>query len=107
MEGQDERDRRIDALTGERYKTPGGAAAAITEVTALINAEIAEYAQAEQDETFAGFADTAFGDRLRRWLNKLEDLLRAIAKEFVALSYTLTISWPLGVSVSLTWPGST
>ncbi len=96
MEGQDERDRRIDALTGERYETPGGAAAALTEVTALINAEIAEYERIQRDEAFAGFADSAFGNRLRRWLNKLEQLLKSIANEFKALSYTLTVSWPMG-----------
>jgi len=109
MEGQDERDgreERIDALTAERYKTPGGATAAITEVTALINTEIAAYARSEPDETFAGFAGTAFGDRLRRWLDRLEHLVREMAKEFAALSYTLTVSWPLGVSVSVTWPGN-
>jgi hypothetical protein len=39
-------------------------------------------------------------------LEKLEAMLKKIAKQFAAMSYSITVSWPMGVSVTVTWtPG--
>jgi hypothetical protein len=39
-------------------------------------------------------------------LEKLEAMLKKIAKQFAAMSYSITVSWQMGVSVTMTWtPG--
>ena len=102
-----EQDARIDTLTGDTYASPGDALAAVTEAAAIINAAIsAEHERTPNVETFAGFGGSDFGDRIRKWLNKLEEMLKAIAKQFAALSYSISVSWPMGVSISVTWSPS-
>jgi len=99
-----EADARIEALAAQEYETPGAALAAVTEATAIINNQIkAEQERSPGTESFAG----DFGDRLRRLLEKLEAMLKKIAKQFAAMSYSITVSWQMGVSVTVTWtPGS-
>jgi hypothetical protein len=102
-----EQDARIETLTGQAYESPGDALAAVTEVAAIVNAAIsAEHERIPSVETFAGFAESDFSDRIRKWLNKLELMLKAIAEQFAALSYSITVGWPMGVSITVTWPPS-
>jgi hypothetical protein len=102
----DDPDARIEALTTHDYETPGAGLAAATETAAIINNEIkAEDERRPRGEGFTGFGDD-FGDRLKKWLDKLEQLLKRIAQEFVAMSYSVTVAWPWGVSVTVTWTPS-
>jgi hypothetical protein len=102
-----EQNARIETLTGHTYDSPGDALAAVTETAAIINAEIdAERQRVALVEGFAGFGEGDFGERIRKWLNKLEEMLKKIAEQFEALSYTITVSWPMGVSISVTWSPS-
>jgi hypothetical protein len=98
-------DERIELLTSGSYDDQGQALAAMTEVVSIVNMELqAESARAPQpgaEEFFGGAA----GDRIRQWIEKLARMLKKIAEQFEAMSYTITVgvAWPPGVSVSVTW----
>jgi hypothetical protein len=96
-------DARIESLTEAEYATPGEALAAATETAALISDAIT--AEHDRAETFTGFGPD-LSDRLKRWIDKLEKRIKRIAHQFGALSYTLTVGWPWGVQVSVTWAPS-
>ena len=98
-----EADAQLDSVTGRSYESEGDALAAIAEATAIINREIeAEYARAGAPGA-EGFARGDFGERLRKWIEKLSQLVKQVAKQFAALSYSITVSVPLGVSVTIGW----
>jgi hypothetical protein len=97
-------DARVEMLTSQDYETPGDALAAITETTAVINTAIADE-QKRSPETFLGFGGD-FGDKLRKWLDKLEQLVKRIAKAFGALNYSISVQWPWGAGVTIGWAPS-
>lgn len=98
-----EQDARIETLTEQEFDTPGEALAAATEVSAIINSSIAAEQQRVGDVGTLSALGGDLGDKLRKWLDKLEQLVKKIAAQFGALSYSLTVGWPLGVSVTITW----
>jgi hypothetical protein len=103
----DAADARVDELAQRSYSDTGEAFAALTETTAIINR--AMKSEAERPIAGAGvvgFGGGDIGDRIRNWINKLEEMLRVIAKQFRAMSYSVAVNWPLGVSVSVTWTPS-
>ena len=92
----DEAGARLDALAEASYASSGDAFAALDEATRTINQGVA---RSRAD----GLTEESVGDRLRRWIDKLEEVVRAIAKQLSAASYSIGVSWPAGVSVSISW----
>lgn len=72
--------------------------AALAQMTAVINAELADTTVAGTD-LVAG--DT--GERLERWIERLRAVAEKVVDEFGALSYSITVGLPAGVSVTVTW----
>jgi hypothetical protein len=96
-----EADQRLDDLAAGSYADEGDALAAITEAISIINGEItAQQARATLPDA-EGLA--GIGDVIRKWIEKLARMVKAIADQFAAMSYTIGVSWPAGVSVSITW----
>lgn len=94
-------DDRLDALAARQFGDEGDAFAAITEAVSIINGEIAAQ---QARATMAGAEGLApIGDVIRHWIEKLVAMVRAIAEQFAAMTYTIGVNWPLGVSVSISW----
>jgi hypothetical protein len=94
-------DERLDELAGRPYQDEGDALAAITEAISIVNGELAAQ---QARATMAGAEGLApIGDVIRRWIEKLARMVKAIAEQFEAMTYTIGVNWPLGVSVSISW----
>jgi hypothetical protein len=97
MAGSDE---RIDLLASQSYDNEGAAFAALSEAVSIVNGEMeAAHVRGTTTEAFAGDV----GQNLRKWIARLTEMVKAIVRQFNAMSYTIGVSWPAGVSVSITW----
>jgi hypothetical protein len=81
----------LDELEGREFENEDDAFASIAVVAAAIN------------ETWESLAAIERQRRLREWLRRLHAVTRRAAEQFGALSFSITVSFPLGVSVSVTW----
>src|SRR5215208_1906309 len=106
ISGYHEPDVRLDSLVARDYDDEGDALAAIVEATAIINREIEmDYARARESGV-EGFAAGDIGDRLRKWIKKLVEFVKSVARRFSALSYSISVSAPFGVSATVSWSSS-
>ncbi len=88
------------AIYGERdFADEAEALAAIAHVAIAINEE---WASQEQEAVTWTMEDRE--KRLREWLEKLVEIVKRVVKQFAALSYAITVSFPLGVSATITFP---
>jgi len=72
--------------------------AALAQMTAVINAELSG-ATADGTDALA----PATGERLERWIERLRAVAEEVVHQFGALSYSITVGLPAGVSVTVTW----
>jgi hypothetical protein len=87
-------DAQLDAVVGRRPASKADALASIAEATAIINRQIdVEYTRAGGPGV-EGFAAGDIGDRLRKWIEKLTELVEGIARQFSAVSYSITVGVP-------------
>jgi len=116
----------LDRLTVETEEQAAEAFAEIVELVAVINAELSEEpdptasappstgrqwtvdygpSQAASLQVTAALArvgvKSSILDKLKKWLNKLQAKLKQIARAFKALSYTIGVSGPVPISVSV------
>jgi hypothetical protein len=116
MNGYDAVDRRLDQLAQTRYTDSASALAALAEATGLVNEALAADPDdmtvrgvvMESDLTITAglLRSDDLRDRLRRWIEKLREAARVVARQFSALSYSVSVSFPGGVSVGVTWATS-
>jgi len=117
MNEQEAVDRRLQELSQTRFSDPADGLAALLEAAGAVNEALA----AESDETtlrgveargetlslyhiqpsFLRSSDVR--ERLRRWIEKLRQIAKSIAEQFQALSYSVSVSIPGGVSVGVSW----
>jgi len=72
--------------------------AALAQMTAVINAELSCTTAAGTDALAP-----ATGERLERWIERLRAVAEEVVHQFGALSYSITVGLPAGVSVTVTW----
>ncbi|HZQ82272.1 MAG TPA: hypothetical protein VFB25_09895 [Gaiellaceae bacterium] len=85
-------DAQLRALEGREWRSAAEALAAVAEATASINAHVAGVAQ-----------DRAVPDRLEHWIERLSAIAADVARTFDAFTYSVGVSIPGGVSVSISW----
>jgi hypothetical protein len=83
----------LDRLESERFKNEDDAFASIALAADAIN-------QAWADASTWTLEDRQ--ERLHKWLSKLDHVARRAADQFEALSFSIAVSFPPGVSVSIT-----
>jgi hypothetical protein len=115
MNAIDAVDQKLDTLAGARFADAPDALAALAEATGAINAALEESEPGavaglqRQDELgvkIYSYWSLPGGDtreRLRRWIEKLRGIVKSIAEQFAALSYSVSVSIPGGVSVGVSW----
>jgi hypothetical protein len=91
-------DDQLAAIEDRGISSSAGAMAALAQMTAVINAEIAGTTVAGTD-ALAG--DT--GERLERWIERLRAVAERVVHDFGALGYSITVGLPAGVSVTVSW----
>jgi len=72
--------------------------AALAQMTAVIIAELSGTTAAGTDALAP-----ATGERLERWIERLRAVAEEVVHQFGALSYSITVGLPAGVSVTVTW----
>lgn len=91
----------LDELQQSDFKDVGDAMGGLTAAIAAVNTEITS-----MDVGTEGFlALGGKGDRIRNWLKRLWALVKKIATQFGAISYSVSIGFPAGVSVDFEWAG--
>jgi hypothetical protein len=90
-------DAQLETLEGRDWHSASEALAAIAEVTASINGHIAASTQLQ------GVTADAVPDRLEHWIDKLSRVAAEVARAFGAFTYSVGVSVPGGVSVSISW----
>lgn len=104
----------LDALANRRFGDVDEGLAALAEATGLVNANLTEPAGdpmrvtgiERRGDVLTGRAWTLRSDapeRLRRWIVKLRAAASSIAEQFGASSYSVSVSFPAGVSVGVEW----
>lgn len=76
------------------------AIAALAEMTYTINKELGG------DDAQTLTAEDR-GERLRKWVERLAKIAKQIAEKFGALSFSITVGFPAGVSVTVTFSETT
>ena len=74
------------------------ALAAIAHVATAINEE-----WASQEHEAVVWTTEDRERRLREWLERLVAIVKRVVTQFAAISYAITVGFPLGVSVSITF----
>jgi hypothetical protein len=115
MNANDVVDKKLETLTNTKFADAPDALAALAEATGVVNAalEASEpgavaglQGQGEFDVKVYSYWSLPGGDtreRLRRWIEKLKEIVKSIAEQFAALSYSVSVSIPGGVSVGVSW----
>jgi hypothetical protein len=109
-------DARLDQLAQTPFADADQGLAALAEATGVINEALVVQSRAGDDvirgmESRGGGAtigasvlrSQATQERLSRWIEKLRQLAKAVAEQFAALSYSISVSFPGGVSVGVSW----
>jgi hypothetical protein len=91
-------DAQLLTLEHRDWRSPSEALAAIAEVTASVNAQLASASQ-----TYGVTGGDVVPDRLEHWIERLSAVAADVARVFGALSYSVGVSIPGGVSVSISW----
>ena len=87
----------LAAFAQERFSDVDSAMATLAQATALVNEELGATHTLGAEPS----ADTP--KRLARYIGLLGDLAASIARQFGALSYSISVGLPAGVSVGITW----
>jgi hypothetical protein len=107
-------DAALDALANKRFADADEGLAALAEATGLVNANLIAPAGdpmrvtgiERRRDVLTGSAWTLRSDapeRLRRWIVKLRAAASSIAQQSGASAYSVSISFPAGVSVGVEW----
>jgi hypothetical protein len=95
--GNEERLRELRELSvSRRSDSPTDAMVALFEATRIVNEEIG-------DLSAAAMRSADVRERLKRWVDALADIALKVAEQSHALTYTISVGLPAGVSVGLTW----
>jgi hypothetical protein len=98
--GSAETDMLLDSLETKSFEDEADALAQLTTAALAINHQI-EAATADGVRTeFLGDP----GDKIRKWIRKLVAIVKRVATEWGAISYSIGVSLT-GVSVSVEWAG--
>jgi hypothetical protein len=90
----------LDTLETKTFADEADAMAELTTAAIAINYEIEAAAAASTRAEFLG----DLGDKIRKWIRKLVAIVKKIATEWGAISYSVGVSLT-GVSVSVEWAG--
>ncbi len=82
------------------FSDEADALAAIANVATAINEEWAT----QQEAGVLVWTIENREKRLREWLEKLVEIVKKAATQFSAVSYAITVGFPLGVSVTISFP---
>jgi hypothetical protein len=91
-------DDQLAAIESRGISSSASAMAALAQMTAVINAELSGTTAAGTDALAP-----ATGERLERWIERLRAVAEEVVHQFGALSYSITVGLPAGVSVTVTW----
>jgi hypothetical protein len=93
-------DDHLSELSRKDFRSAAEGLAALAVLTGEINTELAAHSKR------LGLAPGDVPDKLEEWISRLEAIAADIARQFSALSYSVGVSFPVGVSVSIAWsPG--
>lgn len=93
---------RLDSLRVSGFVDVADGLAELAVATAMINKELEN---SSGQITAGAFDGDAIRERLRRWIEKLREIAEAVARQFDALSYSVSVSLPGGVSAGISWSG--